>query len=1015
MEDLMKIRLIVLLMVLTTLISAQTMWNEPVALRQGVNIEWTRAAVTTNDGGVVYTWSDTKLGGRDLYAIKYDETGTSVWSAEPTLIDGKADRQEDPVIIKTSDGNYIIAWIDFSLDQDGDVFAQKISDTGQLLWQEGGVPVCTTHNVQISLNIVENNVGGAYILWRDERNPSVDLYAANLDGNGNNLWTANGMPIANSNNPETENSMREDGDGGFVIGYKVLVNNNSNILAKRYNHAGESVWGEPIAIATAIGDQPTIRIAPDGIGGYVIVWSDKREVTTNIFAQRLLSDGTLNWGAYAEVYSDESAATSYAQSYPQIQADGLGNTIIAWQDDRSSFNGEGLFAQKMNSNGQKVWTADGVMIQADNVKAKTLRIDNDDNGGIYVIWTDMRNGESPQVDIYGQHLTTTGSFGWDEEGRAICTVANEQTNPLIKKSGDHVFAVWEDSRTGSIGINQQIIDSSQNNVLAEDGEIVFYGLSGDAGKDELLQIHPRPNQNDAIVIWQDTRGANTGYQIFFQLLNPDGTYDLEENGRPVTVPTGYSQLDFDATTNSAGQTIIVWLEQRGFIKKIFAQLIDTNGDYLWGDTGLEMTTEYTEGQEDPRVSYYNGDFYIGWSDNFMNDDFELYKQVHGQRISNGQKQWGEQGVRISGSLSGVIDTEMTLSDVIGNYYIWNVYAIDRRVVRVDEDGQVVAGYSVEGNSVAPLGVTVFAGAKGAMHDDKLFYTWVDDRDDDKKTVFTQGFEIDGTYSWAEGLNTSLHDYDEVPNEASNPDMTIGDAVYVTWNESVTSDNENIMAQKISFDGEKQFPGGGIEIAVADITQNSPKIARINNGYYLIAWEQQQDIEIDLYMNLLRYNGETLNGSTGIPITQAIKDQKYVRIAPMGDSKALLVWADGVSSGKTTILGIYSQFVDFSSVANDDNEAQAVNNSLLQNYPNPFNPTTKIGFSLDKDVKDVELTIYNIKGQKVKTLVKDSFAAGKYSYVWNGDNDNNKAVASGVYFYKLKAGSQTATKKMVLMK
>ncbi len=1012
----MKIRLIVLLMLLTTLMAAQTMWDSALPIRQGVNIEWSRATATADDGGIVYVWSDTKYGGRDLFAMKFDGSGNSVWGDEPTIIDNKIDRQEDPVIIKSSDGNFVIAWIDFSIEQDGDVYAQKISNTGELLWQEGGVPVCTYQDIQISLNIVENNVGGAYILWRDSRNPSVDLYAANLDGDGTNLWATDGMPIANTNYPETSNSMREDGAGGFFIGYQVAINNNANIFAKRFNSDGDSVWGDPIPVAVANGDQSTVRVSPDGLGGFVFVWEDKREVTTNIFAQRLLDDGTADWGEYIEVYSDEDDEQSFAQSYPQVQADGLGNTIIAWQDTRSAFDNVGIFAQKINSSGEKVWAEDGVEIRANQVRELTLRIDSDTNGGAYVVWTDMRNGDFPQVDIYAQHLNSDGTFQWGDDGLAICTASNEQNNPLIKMNDDHIFVVWLDARTGSIGIDQQIINASSEFVLAENGETVFYGLSGDAGKNELIEVHPRLAQNDVIAVWWDTRSASNGYQIFYQFINPDGSVDLEENGRPITIPTGFEQSDFRAATNDQGQTLVIWLEQRGFYPKVYAQLIDVDGSYLFGDEGLELTTAFTAGQEDPRVSIYNGDFYLGWTDNMLTDDSIFIKQVFGQRISNGQRQWGNEGVQISGSLSGTLDTEMQLYDVVGNYYVWNVFQTDRRVVKVDEDGQVIEGYSVEGNSIAPMGVSVDAGGNGVSYNNNLFYTWNDDREDGLNTVFTQGFANDGTFTWQEGIPTSLHNYGDVLNEALNPDIAVGDAVYVTWNESLTSDNENIKVQKISYSGENQFADEGIVIAEGDISQINPKIERINNDYYAIAWEQQEGVELDLYMNLLRYNGETLNGSTGIPLTDELKDQKSVRIAPMGDSKAFFVWADGISSGKTVILGVYAQYVDFSSVSNEDNsDAQSLASSLAQNYPNPFNPTTKISFTLAKDANNVELSIYNLKGQKVKTLAKDNFSKGSYSYVWNGVNDQDKAVASGVYFYKLKAGNQTSTKKMVLMK
>ncbi len=90
--------------------------------------------------------------------------------------------------------------------------------------------------------------------------------------------------------------------------------------------------------------------------------------------------------------------------------------------------------------------------------------------------------------------------------------------------------------------------------------------------------------------------------------------------------------------------------------------------------------------------------------------------------------------------------------------------------------------------------------------------------------------------------------------------------------------------------------------------------------------------------------------------------------------------------------------------------------LYQNYPNPFNPTTTIEFSVaDRGMTRVTLTVYNVLGQKVRTLIDDFRSHGTYSAVWNGRNDANVEVASGVYFYTLKTNGFVQTKKMLLLK
>ncbi|MCP4710017.1 MAG: T9SS type A sorting domain-containing protein, partial [Planctomycetes bacterium] len=88
--------------------------------------------------------------------------------------------------------------------------------------------------------------------------------------------------------------------------------------------------------------------------------------------------------------------------------------------------------------------------------------------------------------------------------------------------------------------------------------------------------------------------------------------------------------------------------------------------------------------------------------------------------------------------------------------------------------------------------------------------------------------------------------------------------------------------------------------------------------------------------------------------------------------------------------------------------------LSQNYPNPFNPATTINFALPASA-EVSLKIYNVVGQFVKTLAADYYETGRYSIVWDGRNQANSKVASGVYFYHLETNGFNKTRKMILLK
>jgi len=89
-------------------------------------------------------------------------------------------------------------------------------------------------------------------------------------------------------------------------------------------------------------------------------------------------------------------------------------------------------------------------------------------------------------------------------------------------------------------------------------------------------------------------------------------------------------------------------------------------------------------------------------------------------------------------------------------------------------------------------------------------------------------------------------------------------------------------------------------------------------------------------------------------------------------------------------------------------------ALGQNYPNPFNAHTTISFNL-QSTENVELSVYNIVGQKIVTLQNSLMNAGEHSVIWDGRDDKGNEIASGVYFYRLSAGNLTETKRMIFLK
>jgi len=107
-----------------------------------------------------------------------------------------------------------------------------------------------------------------------------------------------------------------------------------------------------------------------------------------------------------------------------------------------------------------------------------------------------------------------------------------------------------------------------------------------------------------------------------------------------------------------------------------------------------------------------------------------------------------------------------------------------------------------------------------------------------------------------------------------------------------------------------------------------------------------------------------------------------------------------------------------SAVEEDQESRVIPNfSLKQNYPNPFNPVTSIQYTVGSGQIPIHTTlkIYNILGQRVRTLVDEPKGRGNHEVIWDGKDESGKEVASGIYFYQLKIGKFTETKRMLLLK
>jgi hypothetical protein len=227
---------------------------------------------------------------------------------------------------------------------------------------------------------------------------------------------------------------------------------------------------------------------------------------------------------------------------------------------------------------------------------------------------------------------------------------------------------------------------------------------------------------------------------------------------------------------------------------------------------------------------------------------------------------------------------------------------------------------------------------------------------------------------------------------------------------------------------------GMQLPCGCVSSGSPGAPKINLDIVVTAAvdEGATTIRLASPVNLLGLQLELTGDGAGDPYLMIPNEDLELLWGTRGDHvKMGLVDLEGVASmpsGKADVIRLQGEYQVVSAVVVDDSfetsgaviENRGKGNllpegfALGQNYPNPFNPGTQMEYSLP-EAGYMELTVFNVLGQKVAVIAGGYQAAGSHTAVWDGTDESGAAVTSGVYFYRLTQGDLSETRKMVLLK
>lgn len=409
------------------------------------------------------------------------------------------------------------------------------------------------------------------------------------------------------------------------------------------------------SVCTANNDQKDYSIASDTKGGAFIIWNDKRNniLRSDIYAQRINSLGYNVWTAQGIGV----CTTTADQANPSTVEDGNGGVIIAWDD---STNGDrDIYIQKLDSLGNPQWALNGIPIVIKPSKQKNVKIISDENGGAIAVWEDSLAGF---WDIYAQRISTNGVAMWTTGGVPVCAATMNQKNArLVSDGAGGAYIAWQDKRGGiDYDIYAQHLNASGTPLLVADGIAICNAID--------KQTDPKivsDRFGGAIITWQDKRGG-ISYDVYAQRLNSSGVIQWLSNGAAVCTADS-SQTSIDLTSDYISGTIITWRDKRnGFYHDIYAQKINMNGSIAWQLNGIKISNSALT-QTNPNIcGDGSGGAIITWQDSTISN-----WDIRSQRINaSGVTLWNAGGNIVSNANNLQTNPKNISDGKGGSIFVW---------------------------------------------------------------------------------------------------------------------------------------------------------------------------------------------------------------------------------------------------------------------------------------------------------------------------------------------------------
>ena len=997
---------------LSFVIGQDMVWqNNGIPIRQGVHIEWQRTVCPGESGSMIFVWSDTRYGSRNVFAQKVDSSGVLLWGSQGSAVTNLPGRQEDPVAITDGDGGAFIAWVDYRFDDEGDIFIQHIDNQGNRMMDDNGEALARVDGRHLTINMCTDSLGGVFVAWQDKRNfLDDDIFGTHVSSNYEIIAPSSGVSIIQMNGNQGAKSLEYAGNNQATIIWSDTRSGSGNdIYCQKINMNMEKIFSDGGLEVSATSDlETTPRTTFMKNDTSFVIWQSGTE-STDIYYNLLTSDGL--------VFSEHLQLCSFnsSKANPRIKRNQLGEVFIQWIDYRNDPTAGNHYYQRVSHGGNISWDQNGIQLDASG-DDHHARFSPGGNRELFVYW---ERGTFPNVDIMYQGIQSDGSLLLDN-AEFVSNVSGYQSMPnTLFDNNNGSFVVFADQSNGSIDLRVQRMNSDLTS-FELNGLIAMNGLDGDIE-------YPIANYtNDNVVLnWVDARD---GKKVFGSIINDNGVITPVENGQNLTQFDSYTfQLENEPVSLLAHDYLFTAaFDAQSGAKLIRMNKFDLSFQMQWPNEGY-VVHQSTLDQRKVKLFETADGIGVVWSEIRDEVDFDLFYQrfnLEGQMQFDSSGVTLMDGVWVDNYVEGIYSTPDSNFILVWVNDVWGSGSLSFQ--KFNLNGEIAAGWPSDGYTLSSIGDPEKLKGQVISDESGILVAW-EETYNFNKNIKANIIHWDGTLEWTNGLLLTSAENDQI-----NIDLAIDESSQtslVIWEDFQNGNDLNIAGQFIDLSNNVLL-NENVIICSNEEYQQSPVVKNVFDGHFLVLWEDERGFlnsdpvlsgGLDIYGQVIHYDHGNVYSDNGIALCQEYHDQKGPQISLLKENQDasqslwFAYWIDMRSSGKADLANLYGQALRLSEpMSTEISNIQPNSFKVGDAFPNPFNNSIGVQINI-RELEPIDVIIVNVMGKVVYNQKIIPLSNGVHSFTWNGKNFYGQDLPSGIYFLQFNSLNFQSNKKISYLK